>query len=245
MKPQSRGAGLQIPWIPIAVLVAIVAVIGAVIYLVIQAGKPAGEAFANSQAYEMDLQEGKPGEYVNLPEAWGDGTTQAHYGANDGPNTNSHVTHDVDYSSEFSASSPDGLPPAGGPHWGASNCGPDPATAPSFCGPAPWGVYLDEGWAAETLVHNMEHGGVVVWFNTTNQEVIGKLQELVTQRLKDGYFIVMTPYPDVPADTIWLTSWSRRQKIDVSAYDDDTVDDFIKTFQCAFNPEKFPNCGGH
>ncbi len=247
VKPQKSGAGIQIPWIPIAVLVGIIAVVGVVVYIVIQAGKPAKPGNAKAAAYEMDHQDGAPGEWVDLPDAWADGTKIAHYGQSsaDGPNTNAHVTHNVDYSKETSASSPNGLPPVGGPHWGQTSCGPEPANAPAFCGPAPWGIYLTSGWAAESLVHNMEHGGVIVWFNTTNQDVLSKLQALITQRLKDGYFIVMTTYSDVPADTIWLTSWARREKIDVASYDDATVDTFIKTFQCAFNPESFPNCGSH
>jgi len=248
VKPQKSGAGIQIPWIPIAVLFATIAVVGVVVYLVIQAGKPAKPNNAKAAAYELNKQEGAPGEWVDLPNVWADGTKLAHYGQSsaDGPNTNAHVTRTVDYSKETSASSPNGLPPVGGPHWGSSGCGPEPANAPSFCGPAPWGIAsLTVPWAAETLIHNMEHGGVVVWFNTTNTAVRDKLEAEVTKRVKDGYYVVMTPYSDIPPDTIYLTSWARREKIDVASYDDATVDKFITTFQCAFNPENFKNCGSH
>jgi hypothetical protein len=243
VKPQGRSAGFQVPWVPLAVLLGIVVVVGIVGYLVIQAGKSSNN-FSAQQAYEQDQQLNAPGEWVDLPTAWGDGTNLAHYGQSSsaGPNTNAHVTHSVDYSKETSASSSTGLPPAGGPHWGSSACGQDPATAPSYCGPAPWGLYVSSGWPAATMVHNMEHGGVIVWYNTTNQDVLNQLEALVTQRLKDGYYIVATPYSDVPADTIWLTAWSRRELIPVSEYSNDKVDTFIKYFNCRFNPENFGKC---
>ncbi len=95
---------MSIPWIPIVVVVGVLAVAGGIGYLIIQSGKPAGPANAEAQAIENDANWEGPGEYVNLPEAWKEGDTLAHYGESDGPNTNSHVTNDVDYSKETSAS---------------------------------------------------------------------------------------------------------------------------------------------
>lgn len=41
-------------------------------------------------------------------------------------------------------------PPLGGEHWGRT---------------AEWGAYPDEPPADEQLVHNLEHGGVIIWFD--------------------------------------------------------------------------------
>ncbi len=239
MRPTSSGRGLRIPWVPIAVVLGIVAVVVVVGYLVLQTRKAPGDRFAKAATMETDQGTGLPGQYVNLPEAWADGSTLAHYGASNGPNTNSHVTHDVDYSKEVTANAPNGLPPAGGPHWGATTCGSDPAAAPAFCGPVPWGIYRVP-WHPENLIHNMEHAGVIIWYNTANIDIRNKIEAEATKRLKAGALVVVTPYPALPADTIALTAWSRRDVFPVSQYDDSRLDTFIKTFSCRFNPENVP-----
>lgn len=239
VRPTTSGRGLRIPWVPIAVLLGIVAVVAVVGYLVIQARKPAVDRFAAAGVMESDPAPNLPGQYVNLPEAWADGSTLAHYGASNGPNTNSHVTHDVDYSKEVTANSSTGLPPAGGPHWGATPCGSDPAAAPAFCGPVPWGIYR-VAWHASSLVHNMEHSGVVIWYNTANIDIRNKIEAEATKRLKAGNLVVVLPYPDLPPDTIALTAWARRDVFSVTEYDDSRLDTFIKDFSCRFNPEHIP-----
>ncbi len=236
--PRGSAGGLRVPWTPIALVIAIAAVMGVVIYLVIQAGKPAADRFAAAAKMEKDPASNLPGEYVNLPQAWAVGSTLAQYGSTTGPNTNAHVRHDVDYSKETSPSAPNGLPPAGGQHWGSSGCGSDPAAAPAFCGPAPWGIYR-AAWHPETLVHNMEHGGVIVWYNTTDTGVRDQLEAEVTKRLKAGNLVVMSPYTALPAETIALTGWSWREIMPVSKFDINQIDTFIKTFTCRFNPEGF------
>jgi hypothetical protein len=239
VQPSSSGRGLRIPWIPIAVLIGIVAVVGVVAYLIIQSGKPASDRFAGAAKIESDPGTGLPGQFVNLPQAWADGSTLAHYGASNGPNTNSHVTHAVDYSKETSANSSTGYPPAGGPHWGQTTCGSDPAAAPAFCGPVPWGIYRAP-WPPESLGHNMEHAGVVVWYNTANTDIRSKIEAEATKRLKAGNLVVVAPYPDLPPDTIAITAWARRDEFPVSEYTDSRLDTFIKTFACRFNPENVP-----
>jgi hypothetical protein len=234
VQPSSSGRGLRVPWIPIAVLLGIVAVVGVVVYLVIQSGKPAKDRFAGAAKVEADPAPDLPGEYVNLPEAWADGSTLAHYGASDGPNTNAHVTHDVDYSKEVTDNAASGLPPAGGPHWGSSSCGNDPATAPAFCGPAPWGIYRVP-WHAESLVHNMEHGGTVIWYNTKDQGVISDLEDFAAKH--KSKHIVVAPYPDMDPETVAITVWGRRLKMPVSQYDRSKLTNFFDKTYCRFDPE--------
>ena len=97
----------------------------------------------------------KAGEYVNLPEIYRDERGLASYLGDDVPSTAPHMTVDVDYAGDGNSN-----PPTGGPHWSAQ-CSIDPGDG-RRCGPAPWGVYLSP-WPAETLVHNLEHGGTVIW----------------------------------------------------------------------------------
>ena len=232
VRPRSSGGGMQLPWIPIVVVVGVAAIIGVVIYLVIEAGKPAGNRFEEAARVEEQFATSTtlPGQGVNLPEIYADGSTLAHYGQDSsvGPNTNAHVTRDVDYTAQ-------GLPPAGGPHWNG-NCGQDPKTAPAFCGPVPNGIYRDP-WNPESLVHNMEHAGLVIWYNTTSQETIAELEDFASDN--DNKQLVLTPLPEMEPETIAITVWGRRDKFPVAEYSRDRLDDFIDKLYCRFDPEGF------
>jgi hypothetical protein len=178
-------------------------------------------------AAERDASTTIPGEFVNLPEIYGGPYSE----------TAGHVTQQVDYASDCSPTNPEMCntnPPVGGPHW-SGRCGDDPTNAPSFCGPAPFGVYRAE-WAPETLVHNMEHAGVVLWYNTDDQEVIDELEQYIGDR---GGNLVMAPYSDMEENTIAITSWSRIDKFPVAEYTLDRVEQFIDVNHKRFNPEGF------
>ncbi len=233
---------MNIPWIPIVVIVGVLAVAGGIGYLIIESGKDPPPDNKKAQAIENnDPAFDGPGEWVDLPTAWAEGTTLAHYGENGAPNTNAHVNNAVDYSKETSANSSTGLPPVGGPHWGSSGCGEDPNEAPAYCGPVPWGIYRDP-WPAESLIHSMEHSGVVVWYNTADTAVRDKLEDWVADEADSGKLVVLTPYPDIPENTIALTAWSRRDVFTVSDLTEKRVKDFIGKLACRFNPERIP-CG--
>jgi hypothetical protein len=187
---------------------------------------PIVSAFDLAPTPEADDDPDLPGEYVDLPEIY-----NGYYGNDAGINTAAHVEVFVDYS-------PQGLPPAGGPHWGSARCGETPATSPAFCGPAPWGIYR-EPWPAETLVHNMEHAGAVIWYNTADQSVIDDLESFADAHLADGMLLVLAPYPDMDAETIAITVWSRRDKFSAGDYDADRLQDFLDVLYCRFDPEQF------
>ena len=176
-------------------------------------------------AVEADDDPSLPGEFVDLQSIYG-----GHWGNRDGVNTASHAQQAIDYSVQ-------GLLPAGGPHWGAGPCPPNPDIAPTFCGPVPWGVY-DKPFPAESVVHNMEHAGVVVWYNTTNRDLVHQLEELARRNLADGKFIVLMPYADIDPETIGLTAWGRRDVFPVDDYSDARVQRFIDALECRFDPER-------
>lgn len=230
--PVRASGGRNIPWIPLVFVVGIAVVLAGVVYLVLQANsKPNvnNDKWANVEA---DPAPDLPGEFVDLQTIY-----NGKYGGGDGiSNTGEHVTRDMDYATK------QGLPPTGGPHWGSSSCGSDPTAAPPFCGPAPWGIYRDP-WDAESVVHNMEHGGLVVWYNTADQQLVSDLEDVITGYLEGDALIVMMPYPEMDAETVAITAWGRREIIPVSAYNEDTVRAFIDAFKCRFNPESLPGAG--
>jgi hypothetical protein len=222
------------------VLVGIVGIAGLVAYLVWQGNKPAKSHFDAAARTEANPGVGLPGTYVNLPKIY-----DGFYGNQDGNNTNDHVKRDVDYAHDCAKSDPavcNSNPPAGGPHWGQGACPEDPAQAPLYCGPVPWGVYR-AAWPAETLVHNMEHGGTVIWYNTKNQQVIDELESIAESELKGRKLLVLTPYPDMEADTVAITAWARIDKMPVSQYTKERVQKFIDVFKCRFNPETMSGAG--
>ncbi len=229
---RAATGGPRIPWIPVAVVVGVVAVVGVIAYLVWQSGKSASDDLAPARAAEADASTDLPGQWVDLATVYG-----GQY--ND---TAGHVQSDVDYANDCATNAAgeevcNSNPPAGGPHW-SGGCADSPADSAVFCGPATWGIYR-EPWDPETVVHNMEHGGVVLWYNTTDQGIISDLEDDIKSKLDDGDLIVMMPYPDMEAETIAVTSWSRIDKFPVSEYSLDRVNTFIDKHERRFNPEHF------
>ncbi len=190
-------------------------------------------ARATVQAIELDPAPGLPGEHVNLPEIYRDERGLASYGSDGSvPSTAPHVTVDVDYAGDGNSN-----PPAGGPHW-AGACPRDPLEAPPFCGPAPWGIYRDP-WPPETLVHNIEHGGTVIWYNTQDRSIIAEIEDLVQGKLEDGDLLVVAPYPEMEAEHVAITVWARIDLIPVSEYSRDRIDAFMDAWYCQWDPEDF------
>ena len=175
------------------------------------------------RAAEADSNPLLPGDHVNLPAIYG-----GPY-----PDTAPHVRRAVAYEADGNSN-----PPAGGPHWGSVPCPADPARAPDFCAPVPWGIYRLP-WQAESLVHNMEHAGIVLWYNTDDQAIIDELESLILERLEAGQLLVMTPYLEMEAEHIALTGWSRIDKFPIEEYSRERVEQFIDVHERRFNPEDF------
>jgi hypothetical protein len=114
-------------------------------------------------------------------------------------------------------------PPTSGPHNGS---------------PMPFKV-LDNPAPKESLIHNMEHGGVVVWYNTDDQNLIKQLADAVNAELDRRRLVVMTRYTEMEPNTIALTSWTRLDKFKTDEYSKKRVTDFIEENSKRFNPEGF------
>ncbi|MEX2247961.1 MAG: DUF3105 domain-containing protein [Dehalococcoidia bacterium] len=96
----------------------------------------------------------------------------------------------------------------------------------------------------EAIPHIQEHAGVYVGFNcasTACEDAVDEVERLVGQALEEGQRVVMSPDPDLDADTIALASWTRVDSFPASDYEQTRVGRFIEAHSCRFDPERF--CG--
>ena len=60
---------------------------------------------------------------------------------------------------------------------------------------------LDNPAPKENLIHNMEHGGVVIWYNTDNADAIKELASIANDNIDRRRFVVMSKYTGMDPDT--------------------------------------------
>ena len=113
-----------------------------------------------------------------------------------------------------------------------------PTSGPHSSRPAPFGV-LDEPAPKESLLHNMEHGGVVIWYRTEDDQIIENLKRIVEESLDRRRPVVLSPYLSLEPDTIVLTAWTRLDRFGVEDFTISRVKDFIAAHERQFNPEGF------
>jgi hypothetical protein len=104
-------------------------------------------------------------------------------------------------------------PPTSGPHYGSL---------------ARWGIH-GEPIPDELQVHNLEDGGVGVWYDCPDgcPELVSQLQSVV-ERYHEG--VLMAPYPGMET-RIALTAWNRIDQFD--EFDEERVVRFIRAFSGA------------
>ena len=108
-------------------------------------------------------------------------------------------------------------PPTSGSHW---NSQVPPA-------PVPWGI-KDAQQPNEAIVHNLEHGGVVIFYKGLTAEDIDKLKDLVRLLANGGYKkVVLEPYADMNDARIALSAWDWGLKL--PGYDDVQIVKFVKS----------------
>ena len=113
-----------------------------------------------------------------------------------------------------------------------------PTSGNHFPSPAAFKIY-ESPVPKENLVHSMEHGGVVVWYNTDNQNVVNQLKSVVQSELDRGNEVTMSMYTGMEPNTIALTAWTRLDKFPASQVDVNRVRNFIEKLSRHFNPEGF------
>jgi hypothetical protein len=103
-------------------------------------------------------------------------------------------------------------PPTSGPHWGS---------------PVPWATF-DSPQPDERLVHNLEHGGIVISYNGISATDVQSLKDLKSRYPRDQFGsvkIIIRPYDKIPAGTIALTAW--RWMDSMTGYDEARVRRFL------------------
>jgi hypothetical protein len=92
----------------------------------------------------------------------------------------------------------DSVPATSGPHWNT---------------PANWGVYSLANPAAESqVVHNLEHGGVVIWYQPgqASEEDVAALTSYVQQQVQSAKFkVILSPWTGEDfGHPIAVTAWN-------------------------------------
>lgn len=146
----------------------------------------------------------------------------------------------------------------GGAHLGTGVVWPvcSPEEEPSHCynsnpptsGPmdnrtVEWGLYRT-AVPKERLVHNMEHGGVVIWYNCVtsacSQDVVLELERLMEHFEDERHLVVLTPYPGMEPDMVAVTAWTRLDKFSATEFSRERVHEFVDLFERRYNPEGIP-----
>ena len=91
------------------------------------------------------------------------------------------------------------IPATSGPHWSSADS------------PGPWGVYTS-AQPQERLLHNMEHGGIVIWYEPSRLDAVGVAtlttfvqQQVGTERFK----VILSPWGGTDfRHAVAVTSWN-------------------------------------
>ena len=83
------------------------------------------------------------------------------------------------------------VPPTSGQHWGAwSDCG-----------------FYNHPLPDELLVHNLEHGNIIVSYNLTDESEVASLREVVEAIPFAREFAIVRRYLAIPEGMVALTTW--------------------------------------
>jgi hypothetical protein len=119
-----------------------------------------------------------------------------------------------------------------------------PTSGPHSPVPADWGIHSDPV-PVEQLVHNMEHGGVVIQYNceaatplTPEQcsALQANIKRVASPILDKQKLVVVAPSPKIDQH-IALTAWTFMDTFD--AFDQARIESFLNIFIRRFNPEGF------
>ena len=115
-----------------------------------------------------------------------------------------HVNETIDYST---------VPPTSGDHW----------ATPTQCG------FYEDGAADELVVHNMEHGNVVISYNFAENADKERLREIHENLSGNGDWLVTRFYPDIPQGTVFLTAWGVLDEFE--GVDEDRIERFYEAYK--------------
>ena len=104
-------------------------------------------------------------------------------------------------------------PPTSGDHWSST----------TQCG------FYDGEVADEIVVHNMEHGNVILSHNLTNNADRERLREVHDNLNGNGDWLVTRFYPNIPEGTVALTAWGVLDEFE--GIDEDRIERFYEAYK--------------
>ena len=114
-------------------------------------------------------------------------------------------------------------PPTSGDHW--------------ELGPAACGFYA-EGLPDEQIVHNLEHGNILVSYNFTGQQAKDQLRTAIDSIDQAGEWGVVRFYDKIPEGTVAVAAWGRLDLM--QGVEQDRIARFFATFAGNLGPERIP-----
>ena len=114
------------------------------------------------------------------------------------------------------------IPPTSGDHWSKwSRCGFFPLRIPD-----------------ERLVHNLEHGNIVVSFNLATSEEVGRLLEALEDIDMSADWGVSRSYDQIPPGTVAVAAWGVSDTM--LGVIPERIQSFFETFAGEKGPERIP-----
>ena len=129
--------------------------------------------------------------------------------------TRIHVPEDqsVDYNT---------TPPTSGDHWDWwARCG-----------------FYEDGLPDERIVHNLEHGNIIVSYNLQEGPALEQLKDFMDNFELAPSWAVTRFYDEIPEGTIALSAWGVLDTM--QSVDEDRIEEFFRTYAGTLGPE-FPN----
>ena len=102
-----------------------------------------------------------------------------------------------------------------------------PTSGPHFPSTAEWGIYKEE-LPDETIIHNLEHGGIWISYKPDiKPEIKKKLEDFYD---KWGRKVIVTPRLKNDSD-IALAAWTRLDKFSATEYSEERIEKFIRAYR--------------
>ncbi len=135
-----------------------------------------------------------------------------------------HIAPGSTYEGEYNST-----PPTSGPHWetGWAGCG-----------------FFEEENPDEQVVHNMEHGQVVISYNLSDEGEIEQVREIARSLPGRRSWMIMRPYSKIGSGKIALTAWGWKDEFSVSELTEERVTRFYNAHRNNSGVESIP-CGGY
>ena len=124
--------------------------------------------------------------------------------------------------SEGSSAVYNSTPPTSGEHW----------PTPARCG------FYDGGLPDERVVHNLEHGNIVISYNLPLESDVAALRDALGNIGLSNVWGVVRDYEEIPTGQVGLSAWGVLDTM--VGVDEDRIDQFFEAYSGTLGPERVP-----